>query len=44
MRLGGTEREQGAPAATLRAAAFALGWRADDDAGQPLVRFRPPTP
>ena len=44
VRLGGSEREQGAQAATLRAAAFALGWRAHDDAVQPLVRFAPATP
>jgi coenzyme F420-0:L-glutamate ligase/coenzyme F420-1:gamma-L-glutamate ligase len=43
-RLGGTEREQGALAATLRAAAFALGWRAVDDAERPMTRFTPATP
>jgi coenzyme F420-0:L-glutamate ligase / coenzyme F420-1:gamma-L-glutamate ligase len=44
VRLGGSDREQGARAATLRAAAFALGWRAHEDAARPLVRFAPATP
>lgn len=52
-RLGGTERQQGAADALLRAAAFALGWRPDQTPApgsaapggeQPLLRFRPATP
>ncbi len=52
-RLGGTERQQGAADALLRAAAFALGWRPDQTpppgpaapgGEQPLLRFRPVTP
>jgi coenzyme F420-0:L-glutamate ligase/coenzyme F420-1:gamma-L-glutamate ligase len=43
-RLGGGEREQGALAATLRAAAFALGWRAVDGAERSMVGFTPATP
>ena len=43
--LAGTDREQGAADAVLRAAAFALGWRPDPGSdGQPLLRFRPVTP
>jgi coenzyme F420-0:L-glutamate ligase / coenzyme F420-1:gamma-L-glutamate ligase len=41
--LGGTEREQGATAALLRAAAFALGWSADADP-EARLRFRVRTP
>ncbi len=46
-RLVGSEREKGATAATLRAAAFALGWlaRADGDPEEAvLLRFRPASP
>ena len=49
-RLGGTEREQGAADARMRAAAFALGWRPADErpvdgpVDRPLLRFRPRTP
>ena len=53
-RLGGTEREQGAADARMRAAAFALGWTPADDGpvedpvegreDRPLLRFRPRTP
>jgi hypothetical protein len=46
VRLTGTEREQGAAAARLRAAAFALGWPADDDvpSDASVARFRRATP
>jgi coenzyme F420-0:L-glutamate ligase len=49
-RLGGTERQQGAADARMRAAAFALGWSPADDRPDEgpgdgsLVRFRPRTP
>jgi hypothetical protein len=43
-RLTGTDREQGAAATRLRAAAFAHGWRAVDTAEPPLVRFAPTSP
>jgi CO/xanthine dehydrogenase Mo-binding subunit len=48
-RLAGTDRQQGAAEAMLRAAAFALGWRPQPvegpgAQGQPLLRFRPVTP
>jgi coenzyme F420-0:L-glutamate ligase / coenzyme F420-1:gamma-L-glutamate ligase len=46
VRLAGSQREQGAAGATLRAAAFALGWRTRDDVdaaaeGPELLRFSP---
>ncbi|WP_254185743.1 coenzyme F420-0:L-glutamate ligase [Nocardioides panacis] len=45
-RLGGTERQQGAAEARMRAAAFALGWSPADGAADdgPLIRFRLRTP
>lgn len=43
-RLAGTDRQQGADEARLRAAAFACGWRADPATDEPLVSFRPGTP
>jgi coenzyme F420-0:L-glutamate ligase/coenzyme F420-1:gamma-L-glutamate ligase len=46
-RLAGSDREQGATDATLRAAAFALGWTARPDGGADgpvLLRFGPATP
>ena len=44
VRLAGTDRQQGATEARLRAAAFACGWHADPVTDEPLVRFRPGTP
>jgi coenzyme F420-0:L-glutamate ligase / coenzyme F420-1:gamma-L-glutamate ligase len=48
-RLRGTDREQGAAEARLRAAAFALGWHAfgpgpGPDRDRAVLRFRPATP
>ncbi len=44
VRLVGTDRQQGATVARLRAAAFACGWQADPATDEPLVSFRPGTP
>jgi hypothetical protein len=44
VRLVGTDRQQGATLARLRAAAFACGWQADPATDEPLVSFRPGTP
>jgi coenzyme F420-0:L-glutamate ligase/coenzyme F420-1:gamma-L-glutamate ligase len=43
-RLTGTERQQGAADARLRAAAFGCGWQADPATDEPFVCFRPGTP
>lgn len=44
VRLSGSERQQGAAEARLRAAAFACGWRADPATDEANVCLRPGTP